>query len=196
MTTAIIKANDTAYEFKNPRLDTVLGTTHKPLMFNGVVLNLTGALSVLFLLELVEAPYTKYSLVAAIDGDPTVGDVIYVRGTGFPITPGRYKQEWQVTQSDATVITLPTTGYNELEILPDLNPNPFEIVIKDTAGTPIANCSCWVATDSAGNNIVSDVIETDTFGNVEFLLNPGTYWLFRQKSGTTFSTNPVEFTIV
>lgn len=68
-----------------------------------------------------------------------------------------------------------------------------EFLINDASGDPIPHCSCWVATDAAGLNVITDIWETDEFGKVFFLLNPGTYYLFRSKNGYQLS-NPTEFT--
>lgn len=78
----------------------------------------------------------------------------------------------------------------------DGNATSYEIVVSDANNTPIPHCICWVATNQAGTNVITDKFETDSFGKVNFVLIPGTYWLFRQKNGVTFSVNPKEFTIV
>lgn len=71
----------------------------------------------------------------------------------------------------------------------------YEIVVKDQDEIPVDNCACWVTTDEAGTNIVSDRLETDSYGRVWFILRPGSYYLFRVKSGITFATNPRSFTV-
>jgi len=54
---------------------------------------------------------------------------------------------------------------------------------------PIENATVWVSTDAAGSNIVANGI-TNTSGEVTFYLDSGTtYYIWRQKSGYTF-TNP------
>jgi len=78
----------------------------------------------------------------------------------------------------------------------DTGATSYEIVVNDTDSVPIDHCLCWVANDEAGTDVISDIFETDSFGKVNFVLVPGTYWLFRQKNGVTFSVNPKEFTIV
>lgn len=111
MSTVKIKADDTAITFTN-------GTT--ALAVDGTTLDLTGA-TILFLLKLIDSPYTAYSLTAAIRGTATAGNVTYTRASGFPTVAGQYKQEWQVTQSGGTILTFPSGGYNIVNILDDLN---------------------------------------------------------------------------
>jgi hypothetical protein len=53
---------------------------------------------------------------------------------------------------------------------------------------PIADADVWVTTDEAGANVVASG-KTDAFGQVTFYLDSGTYYLWRQRSGYTFS-NP------
>jgi hypothetical protein len=70
----------------------------------------------------------------------------------------------------------------------------WSIAVRTTGAVPISGCECWVASDSAGNNVLTDIQRTDAKGVVEFLLDPGTYYLFRRKAGVTF-TNPQSFTV-
>jgi len=71
----------------------------------------------------------------------------------------------------------------------------FSILILDDDNNPVDHCSCWVATDILGDNVITDIWETDNSGTVDFVLNPGTYYLFRQKNGVNFTTNPRSFTV-
>lgn len=121
--TAYAKASDIGpgYTFTNPRNNATLGITHEPLSINGTTVDLTNATTVLFLLKLVDAPYTAYSLTGAVDGTATNGDVKYVVASGFPTVAGKYKQEWEVTFSDGTKLTFPNEGYNYLLVEDDLN---------------------------------------------------------------------------
>lgn len=109
MTKVSIKQSDTAIEFT------------ANLTKNSVVVNLTGVTSVLFLLTLMDSPYTAYSLTAAVDGTATAGNVIYTVGAGFPTVVGLYRQEWQITLSGGTILTFPSSSYNVVEIEADLN---------------------------------------------------------------------------
>jgi hypothetical protein len=70
----------------------------------------------------------------------------------------------------------------------------WSIAVRTSDDVAISGVECWVASDSGGNNVLSDIQRTDANGNVEFLLDPGTYYLFRRKTGYTF-TNPQSFTV-
>lgn len=70
----------------------------------------------------------------------------------------------------------------------------WSIAVKTSSGNPISGCECWVATDAQGNSVITDIQSTDANGVVEFLLDPGTYYLFRRKQGITF-TNPQTITV-
>lgn len=67
---------------------------------------------------------------------------------------------------------------------------PFTV---EANGIPISGVKCWVSTDANGSNIVTGDLITDDFGNVMFLLDPGTYYLWRDSSFYQFP-NPVSFT--
>jgi hypothetical protein len=59
---------------------------------------------------------------------------------------------------------------------------------EDAETGPISNCSVWVSTDSGGSTVVASGL-TDTNGMVTFYLDPTTYYIWKSKSGYTF-TNP------
>ena len=104
MTTARIKSGDTAVVFTDT------------LLINDVAINLTGA-SVKFLLK---DSAVSFSAAAAIVS-AVLGTVSYTPSAGFPTTAGQYFQEWEVTQSNGTILTFPNAGYNRLVIFDDLN---------------------------------------------------------------------------
>lgn len=54
--------------------------------------------------------------------------------------------------------------------------------------TPIADADVWVTTDAGGSNVIASG-QTDQNGEVVFELDPGTVYVWRQKSGWNFS-NP------
>ena len=55
-----------------------------------------------------------------------------------------------------------------------------------TDGTnPIADADVWVTTDTAGANVIASG-RTDSFGQVTFMLDSGTCYIWRQKSGWDF----------
>lgn len=56
------------------------------------------------------------------------------------------------------------------------------------SGLPIADVHVWVSTDTAGANVVASGY-TDVSGQVTFMLDAGTYYLWRQKAGYNF-VNP------
>lgn len=107
MATLKIKTGDTALQFTDT------------LKVDGVATDLTGA-TVLFLLKLIDSPNTAYSLAATIVTAAS-GTVKYVPGVGFPTAVGDYRQEWQVSYVEGTILTFPSDGYNIVKILDDLN---------------------------------------------------------------------------
>ena len=86
---------------------------------DGTALDLTGA-TVLFLIKSTADGATVFSAAATLD-DAENGVVIYSPSGLFPTTAGTYEQEWEVTQSDGTVITFPLTYKNKVVIIEDLN---------------------------------------------------------------------------
>lgn len=55
-----------------------------------------------------------------------------------------------------------------------------------SSGTPVAGVECWVSTDEAGSNVVAGTLTTNDFGVVTFLLDAGTYYLWRDSTTHSF----------
>ena len=61
---------------------------------------------------------------------------------------------------------------------------------KDDQDVPMDNVGVWIATDSAGSNVIAGVRYTNAQGEVSFMLDSGvTYYVFRELAGYNFS-NP------
>lgn len=58
----------------------------------------------------------------------------------------------------------------------------------DPGGDPIADADIWVTSDAAGTTVLASG-RTDQYGIITFYLDPGTVYIWRQKSGYNF-TNP------
>lgn len=59
---------------------------------------------------------------------------------------------------------------------------------------PLEDAEVWVSTDIAGTNVVAGTLNTDTFGNVTFFLDAGTYYLWVVHINYT-GTNPTAFVV-
>jgi len=64
-------------------------------------------------------------------------------------------------------------------------------VTNQISANPIADADVWVTTDPLGNNAVASG-RTDSFGNVTFYLDAGTYYFWTQKSGFNFENPDTE----
>ncbi len=70
------------------------------------------------------------------------------------------------------------------------------LTLTDGASNPIADADVWVSNDSAGSNVVAGTLQTNSSGEVAFLLDAGvTYYRWAQKDGVNF-TNPTSFVAV
>jgi hypothetical protein len=72
--------------------------------------------------------------------------------------------------------------------------SPVTIHAQDLGGNPLAGAYTWITTDPAGNNKIAGTLPTDTFGNVDFALQPGDYYAWMQKPNYTL-TNPTAITV-
>ena len=68
-------------------------------------------------------------------------------------------------------------------------------IFTTVGGNPKDGVSVWVTTDPGGNSISAGVLISDAFGKTSFLLDHGTYYVWRQQSGVNF-INPTICTVV
>jgi hypothetical protein len=60
---------------------------------------------------------------------------------------------------------------------------------KDDGDVPMDNVQVWITTDEAGANVVAGALLTNANGEVTFMLDAGTYYVWRERGGYNFS-NP------
>jgi hypothetical protein len=71
----------------------------------------------------------------------------------------------------------------------------WTVTVNNSATTlPLAGASAWVTTDQQGANVVAGPLTTSALGQVTFLLNPGSYYLWVTDAGYT-GTNPTSITV-
>lgn len=68
------------------------------------------------------------------------------------------------------------------------------ITVNTDGGLPIDGVEVWISTDAAGANVVAGTLVSDAMGEVTFMLDAGSYYVWRQKSGYNF-TNPQSITV-
>jgi hypothetical protein len=70
---------------------------------------------------------------------------------------------------------------------------PKEITITKLS-VPVDGAAVWITLDIEGANLIAGTLYTDTFGNVTFMLEAGTYYAWVQKAEVDF-VNPTEITV-
>ncbi len=65
---------------------------------------------------------------------------------------------------------------------------------RDGSGNPMDNVQVWITTDEGGANVIAGTRLTDSSGEVTFMLDAGTYYVWREKGGFDF-TNPQSWTV-
>ena len=70
----------------------------------------------------------------------------------------------------------------------------FSVTVNDESGNPVDGVEVWISTDSAGSSVVAGTLSTDALGVATFMLDAGTYYLWRQRSGYNFA-NPVTIVV-
>jgi hypothetical protein len=67
-------------------------------------------------------------------------------------------------------------------------------VTAANGSTPIEGVAVWISTNSNGSNVIAGTAYTNMSGQVTFMLDAGSYYIWRQLSGWTFA-NPTAFTV-
>lgn len=67
-------------------------------------------------------------------------------------------------------------------------------ITVESGGNPIDGVSCFISTDTAGGNRITNARFTDGMGQVTFLLDPGQYYLWRQHNQFEFP-NPTSLVV-
>ena len=65
---------------------------------------------------------------------------------------------------------------------------------KDDGNNPMDNVQVWITTDEAGSNVIAGTLLTDASGEATFMLDAGTYYVWRERAGYNF-TNPQTWTV-
>ena len=65
---------------------------------------------------------------------------------------------------------------------------------KDAGGAPMDNVGMWISTDEANTNVIAGTLYTNANGEVIFMLDAGSYYVWREKGGYNF-TNPQTWSV-
>ena len=65
---------------------------------------------------------------------------------------------------------------------------------KDADENPMDNVQIWITTDEAGVNVIAGTLLTNAHGKATFMLDAGTYYVWREKAGKNF-TNPQTWSV-
>ena len=106
------------------------------------------------------------------------GDIVRVYLQGLPAdttTPDIITEIWEDNSS--------TLGSGSVE---------YEITITD-GSNPLDSVDVWITTDLAGSNVIARGFTADD-GTIQFMLDTGTYYCWKQLAGYGF-TNPESFTV-
>lgn len=127
-----------------------------------------------------------YSATVTIPAGYVAGDEVQIRIAATVNGVAGGGVIWQAT--------LDTTRVSEVAGATGSGAISYPIEVEDQAGNPIDGVEVWVTTDSAGNNVVAGTLTTDALGIVTFMLDSGSYYLWRQHGNYNFS-NPYAFTV-
>lgn len=134
---------------------------------------------------------SSYAAIASNSGVPTEDDSTHAQGLYSILlsqaeTNG-LKLKFSGKSTTSNVVVMPAVIYTVTTItISGAGAVQVNLTITNDSQIPIAQCKCWVTTDQAGTNVVAGTIITDNFGNISFMLDHGTYYLWQAKSGFNF----------
>lgn len=88
---------------------------------DGEPIDLSEADGVLFVLRPKSGAQEAFSAAAEIT-EETAGQVAYTTVAGDLDVAGFYRQEWEITFSSGARFTVPSDGWNDVQVVDDLNP--------------------------------------------------------------------------
>ncbi len=120
------------------------------------------------------------AIKAVVDATNTVVDTIVERTDNLPNSPAATGAEMDLVNApNATAITAIQAGLDPIGAGADEVTNNITV-----EGVPIENMEMWVTTDEAGDNIYAGTKNTDSAGDVLFMLDDGNiYYMWGQKAG-------------
>lgn len=86
----------------------------------------------------------------------------------------------EVENPDVKTSTVRSSGQGTID---------FPVVVNSSQNVPLSDVAVWMTSDQLGTTIVAGVLMTNAQGQVDFLLNPGPYWMWRRHSTYSF-VNP------
>jgi hypothetical protein len=162
--------------------------------------------------------HVSANLISKTDGTDVISGVtaVYVTKDGGAQSPGsgtvehEGNGEWSYppTQAETNADHVAFTFKNPSAVTKTINVYPKvseagigadEVTItwtNTTTGLPVSDGDVWITSDSAGNNVVAGTLQTNSSGQVTFLLDAGsTYYFWAQKDGVN-SVNGQSFVAV
>jgi hypothetical protein len=70
----------------------------------------------------------------------------------------------------------------------------YTVTVNDESAQPLDGVEVWVTSDSAGTTVVAGTLTTNAAGQVAFMLDAGTYYVWRQLARYNFA-NPITITV-
>ena len=144
-------------------------------------------------------------LIAALN-DPTaasIADAVWDEGTGGHVTGDTFGAQCgtdiDAILADTNELQTDWANGGRLDLLLDAitvqgSGSAATTILCQVGGVPIDGVEVWITTDIGGANVVAGTVSTDALGEADFMLDPGDYYVWRQKSGYNF-TNPQTQTV-
>jgi hypothetical protein len=134
-----------------------------------------------------------FSVFKRVGGTPATTDPLVSIGTYDPV-PSRLAGMLQADGSGGYQFTILALARAPGGSLVGPGSESVTITVNNSDNQPIGNVQVWISTDAAGNDVIAGTLLTDDFGVVEFLLDPGSYYVWREHPSYVF-VNPQALTV-
>lgn len=172
---------------------------------------LQGLISASKIAAQVKGMDTSVLTAAAIAAD-TIGaseftqaaaDKIWDTAAKALTTPADYKADISALALEATLTAIKGSGWSDETLKAIMDALEAEVgpgalsctwTQNDDGEDPMDNVQIWITTDEDGANVIAGTLLTDSSGEATFMLDAGTYYVWREKGGYNF-TNPQTWTV-
>jgi hypothetical protein len=113
--------------------------------------------------------------------------LIFGKGEGINVKPESFSFGSTLSSDSLEEIAQAIAG-------PESEYKEVTISVKDNQNRPVSEVFVWLTTDSSGFKSVGKIKLSDATGSVKFRTLPGSYFVWRQKPGLSFS-NPTSLTV-
>ena len=150
-----------------------------------------------YVVSMTETPAGGYTYIADFPGISSAGKYtvdIFEQSDAAPVLSDTLYAVAEVEWNGSNEITLQAVADNVSDVTVIGSGALSTTITVDDGTNPLDGVEVWITTDEAGSNVIAGSLTTDANGQVTFMLDAGTYYVWQQLAGYDF-TNPQTITV-